>query len=209
MSIFLSPTNAILPEYKDVFGYLVQPRTGLRSEIVNGATYAMDNDCFNGGVDVEAYIQMMTMYHPYKNNCLFVTLPDVVGDYKKTLNLFNRWQPVIRIFGFPAALVTQDGLTPDNVPWDSIAALFIGGTDEHKRGTEGARLIMAAKERGKWVHVGRVNGAQSIEFFWLADSWDGNTMSYEPDAACRILGNAVRAVNGKKERQYNFLEGIC
>jgi len=202
MSLYLSPTNAISQQYADAFGYLVSPRKGVMSEIRAGATFAIDNDCFNGGLDAAAYVQTLASYYPYRQTCLFVVAPDVVGDWQATLKSFWRWLPTLRIFDYPITMATQDGLTPEAVPWDEIAALFIGGSDKHKRGREGGDLIAAGKRYGKWVHVGRVNGATSIENdFWLADSWDGQTIAREPGPQSRNIGQAVRRVRAKKQMQ--------
>lgn len=205
VSIYLSPTNKIDQRYEDAFGFFVSPRKrGVMAEIKDGATFAIDNDCFNFW-DAEAYIVTLTAYYQWRENCFFVALPDVVGDYKATLKKFAQWLPVLRIYDYPVALVTQDGLTPDNVPWAEIDALFIGGSDSHKRGREGGLLIAAGKDYNKWVHVGRVNGATSIENdFWMADSWDGTTISREPGPKSRNIGAAVRRVRDKKQNQMSL-----
>jgi hypothetical protein len=96
------------------------------------------------------------------------------------------------------AFVTQDGLTLDAVPWGQFDVLFVGGTDQHKL-HESYPFILEAKQRGVWVHVGRVNSAARIEAFWMADSCDGTTLAIEPSPRKQaILLNAATVAQAKK-----------
>jgi hypothetical protein len=174
----------------------------LIDEVKQGATWAMDNDCFNGGLDADKFVEILSVYHPYREKCLFVALPDVVGDSQKTLKRFFQWQPIISNFGYKVALVTQDGLTPQKTPWNLLDALFVGGTDNHKRGKEGGALIERAKKIGVWVHVGRVNSASVMEnLFWMCDSFDGTTITFNPGERSRSIGGAINRVRAKKKFQ--------
>lgn len=103
----------------------------------------------------------------------FVTAPDAVmqtdagprGDWQGTLWLWRCWRPALVARNLPAAIVLQDGATIDSVPWDAIAAVFVGGSTAWKLSTTAALLIRAAHARGKWVHVGRVNTMKRIRHF--------------------------------------------
>ena len=125
-----------------------------------------------------------------KYGCLFVTAPDVVGDAAQTLRNFAEWRS--ELDGFPVALVGQDGLGVP--PWDEFDALFIGGTTEWKMGAQARRLIREAKERGKWVHMGRVNSyARGRYARWLGcDSIDGTQFSWFRDTKLPAYLNALR-----------------
>ena len=183
--LYLSPTSA--PQVianLDAFGFLASPRTSLRSWIRDGAWWAMDNDAFNGGLDETAWLVGVEKHRPYLDRCLFAVVPDVVYDAAATLERFNEYAPLLP--GYPLALATQNGMTPKMVPWDDIAALFIGGDDKHKLGPEAGALMAEARRRGKWVHVGRVNSVKRLLKFWRADSWDGTTISREPQHAIGI-----------------------
>jgi hypothetical protein len=61
------------------------------------------------------------------------------------------------------------------LPWDDIAAVFIGGSDKFKLSPEAGHIIKAAKILQKWAHVGRVNDPARFEHFEKlgADSIDG------------------------------------
>jgi hypothetical protein len=92
-----------------------------------------------------------------KPGCLFVTAPDVVGNARETALRFYHWRPVIKALGLPIALVLQDGQEGQGVPWNLVDAVFIGGSTTFKLGPVAAGLAREAKERGLWVHGGRVN----------------------------------------------------
>ena len=114
---------------------------------------------------------------------LWVTAPDVVADAAATLRQFSMWANVLDYYALPIAFVAQDGQEDLPIPWNRIRCLFIGGSTRWKLGSHARRLIQEAKERGKWVHVGRVN---TLRRMWLfsatgVDSFDGTAFSKLPD----------------------------
>jgi hypothetical protein len=158
-------------------GRLLQPRhvSSVELTAAAGIPWAADNDCFQG-LDEPAFRRMLDRLEGLPG-CLFVTVPDVVGDAAATLALFDQWAPELTARGFPLGLVAQDGLTVDTTPWDRIAALFIGGSDEFKDGPVAAELAREAKRRGLWVHWGRVNTRRRFDLIvatGAADSFDGS-----------------------------------
>lgn len=204
---YLSPTTATPERYMDCIG-LFQTIGSLHMVAVERfAVWALDNGRFSGSWTEEKWLHMIGAYSlEQRRRCLFAAVPDTVYDCKATLADFQRYAPVLKVHGYRLALVTQDDFVPERVPWDEIDALFIGGSDKHKRGKEGMRLIMAGLDRGKWVHVGRVNSARTIEtLFWMADSWDGTTAAFFPGNLGGI-GAAVRRVRARKERQLCLFE---
>jgi hypothetical protein len=139
--------------------------------------WAADNDCFQG-LDERAYRRMLDRLEGIAG-CLFVTVPDVVGDAATTLAQFDAWRPELQRRGFPLGLVAQDGMTIADLEarLDDVAALFIGGSTEWKEGPEAAELAVAAKRAGKWVHWGRVNTRRRFDLIvatGAADSFDGS-----------------------------------
>lgn len=145
--------------------------------------WAGDNGAFSN-FDAEAFIAMLERLQS-RRGCLFIAAPDVVGDADQTLSKFFRWAKVIRAFDLPVALVAQDGLTPDHVPWIELSALFIGGTTKWKLGPEAADLATSAKNQRKWLHMGRVNTKRRFRHAQRigCDSVDGTFFSRWPDHA--------------------------
>lgn len=111
---------------------------------------------------------------------LFIAVPDVPFDWVGTLAKFNEHAATVRTMGVPIALVTQDGATPEQIPWAEIDAIFVGGSDDWKMGTDSAAICKEARRRGKWVHVGRVNSAKRMNKAATmgADSADGTYLKY-------------------------------
>lgn len=100
----------------------------------------------------------------------------VIGDAELTRRRFEEWQPLIAQTGQPVALVLQDGQDAVGVPWETVDAVFVGGSDAFKLGPEAARWCQMARERGKWVHWGRVNSRKRMALVMAtgaADSCDG------------------------------------
>ena len=85
------------------------------------------------------------------------------------------------------AFVAQDGVSVDTVPWESISAVFIGGTTGFKLGPMAVAVASEARRRGKWVHVGRVNSRKRARFAMDigADSIDGSQFSWFADVKLR------------------------
>ena len=152
--------------------------------IREGWTWAADSGLFNEATYVgdDAYLAWLQR-QPQKDACLFATAPDVVGDAVASLARSEPFLGPIRALGYPVALVTQDGMTPDMVPWDAVDVLFIGGSNGHKLGPEARTLIAAAQEMGKRVHVGRVNSWRRFSAFAAlgCDTADGTFLAFSPD----------------------------
>lgn len=141
--------------------------------------WAADNDCFNG-FDPPAWRRMLDRLKPQAETCLFVTVPDIVGDAYETARMFAMHQEEVRRRGLPSALVLQDGVEEFDAwlafTWHRISAVFVGGSTEWKLGPAAAELAREAKRQGKWVHWGRVNSERRIDYIrstGACDSFDG------------------------------------
>lgn len=143
--------------------------------------WAADNGAF-AGFDADAFIGMLRRFETTPG-CMWVTAPDVVGDSRATLDLFDAWEEVIHGHGFPVAFVAQDGLTPREVPWGRCEALFIGGSTEWKLGPVAEACTRVARAAGLRVHMGRVNTIRRmrVAYGWGVDSIDGTQFSMFPD----------------------------
>ena len=134
--------------------------------------WAIDNGAF-AKFDHKDFLALLKREEHHRENCIFVTVPDVVGSARRTLEVFEHWKPSLA--GWNLALACQDGQEHLPIPWADIAAVFIGGSTGFKCGEGAAQIIKAAKAIGKWVHIGRVNHPDRFDHFEKlgADSFDG------------------------------------
>ncbi len=166
----------------DRLGFIDTPAQGNRRP--EGVTWCADNGCFGKGYPGdEKWLAWLAKNAHDAATCLFATAPDVVGDAVATLERSTPWLQPIRDLGYPAALVAQDGLEDLEVPWDLFDVLFIGGSTEWKLGPAARELIREAKDRGKWVHMGRVNSERRYRYAHEigCDSADGTYLTFGPD----------------------------
>lgn len=145
-----------------------------------GVKWAVDNGAYSG-LDAPAFLRLLAAV-AMTPKCMWVAAPDVVGDAIQTIRKFSIWGPLIKELGLPVAMVSQDGLTPEMVPWGLMDALFVGGTDSFKLSDESVSIVRQAKDRGKLIHVGRVNSKVRIRaaIAMGADSVDGSQFSWWP-----------------------------
>jgi hypothetical protein len=164
-------------------GLMLQPGNGFALQAPLFRWWAADNGCFADpeGFTVEGFLEWLAPLGPHRETCLFAVAPDVLGDAAATLRRSAPVLPLIRELGFPAALVSQDGL--ESPPWDSFDCLFVGGTNAWKFSSTSRALCLEARKRGKWVHVGRVNSEKGINRArWMqANSSDGTFLKFGPD----------------------------
>lgn len=169
--------------YAKYGGFLVQPRSwSSPMKAVNyGSVWGMDNGCFKE-YNPTAILNMLKKSQGIPG-CLFAVVPDVVCDAQSTLLLFNAWIGTYQRYGYPPCLVAQNGIEDTCIPWDSMAALFIGGCNLFKYSDLVRKLVAEAKQRGKWVHMGRVNSWRRIQYAIEigCDSFDGTGHALYPE----------------------------
>lgn len=174
-------------------GFLKTPRISNTLEGV--AVWAADNDCFTGNyVGDDNYLAWLDSLSEYKGRCLFVTVPDVIGDGAATLHNFPVMARRLRESGWPVALVGQDGMENMEVPWELCDWLFVGGSTAWKLGTGATRLIRQAQNCGKKVHVGRVNSYKRFALFagLGCDTADGTFLAFGPEKNAPKLERWIR-----------------
>jgi hypothetical protein len=115
--------------------------------------YCIDNGCYSNPALV-GFQSLLSREEHAKCFCRWVSVPDKVADAHQTNKLFSHWEPKLK--GWPLAYVAQDHLVLSDVPWDSIVCVFIGGSTWFKM-NRAEEIISSAKDKGKWVHMGRVN----------------------------------------------------
>lgn len=158
-------------------GLMCQPKSNRPRA---GWIWAADNGCFAAKWDVASWLRWLDSGLP-RAGCLFATVPDVVADHRATLALWRQYAPMVSERHYPLAFVGQDGATAGNVPWDDLDCWFVGGSTAWKQSEQSYALAVEARERGKWVHVGRVNSLRRLRSWTgLADSADGTFLAYGP-----------------------------
>lgn len=174
-------------------GRMVVPKhyARLADTAAAGYQWAADNGCFTG-LDPTGFQRMAERLHGIPG-CLFVVVPDVVADHAATLARWRHWRDrVAQLTGQPLAFVAQNGAHAGNVPWDEMEALFIGGDTAWKLSGHASQVAWEAHNRGKWVHMGRVNSAARIRraIGTFCDSFDGTKWA-RWSVAHRPIGDAA------------------
>lgn len=145
-----------------------------------GWLWAADNGCFAKRWDHGKWAAWLERDMP-RAGCLFAVVPDIVADHEATVERFGKHVETVRALRYPVAFCGQDGATSSGVPWDEFDCLFIGGSTERKLGETARALALEGRERGKWVHVGRVNSnCRFSSWASFADSADGTYLAYGP-----------------------------
>jgi hypothetical protein len=161
-------------------GFMLQPRNGYLARVQEFPCWAADNGCFSQGdrFSVERWLAWLDRVP--RERCLFAVAPDVfpsaTGTYERSTPLL----PLIRERGFRPAYVAQNDAEQHPLPWDAFDCLFLGATDEWKLGARARDLVREARDREKWVHMGRVNSERRLRYATLigCDSSDGTFLRF-------------------------------
>lgn len=158
--------------------------------------FAADNGCF---VQADKYTDdgfLKWLSTLDRDHCLFASAPDVVGDAVATRKRAYPMLQRIRDLGFKSAYIVQDGETADEIKWDEMDAIFIGGSTKWKLGQSAAEIVKEAKRRNKWVHMGRVNSFKRIQYAEAigCDSVDGTFLVFAPDKNTPILKKWLQTI---------------
>ena len=195
MKIMLDCSPSKIEEYSKRYNYnFGQLRTPLTAYALSGKVYGLDNGCFskfNKKTWRRLVAEAKESEYPK-----FVCAPDIVGDARRTLELFNQFYD--EISPLPVCLVLQDGIGDFSIDWNRVDAVFVGGSDAFKVSNEAINACKVAKMLDKWVHVGRVNTAQRVSnWIGLADSIDGSGISkYD-----YMLESVLNEILGNKPQQ--------
>jgi hypothetical protein len=176
-------------KYDFIGGQLLTPLTRNRNA---GGVFGIDNGAFSN-FNERAWRAVIAKQDKAWDRCLFVTLPDIVGEAQRTRELFMHFRH--ELSDWPIAMVAQDGAECIEIPWTHMSAVFIGGTTEWKMSRAAAGVIKTAKILEKHVHVGRINTPDRWKHFdeLGADTCDGSGVSrfdwmLDDIAAMRING---------------------
>jgi len=190
--MYLWPQSSTMLGMHKKFGVLSSPRNEMVAVgIKEGRKFGVDNNAYTLGFDPKKFFPHLEKLKPYMDQCLFITCPDVVGDPRATLALWDEWKDEIKEYG-SIAFVAQDGMEHYPLPKD-FDWMFIGGTTDFKMGIGAKDCILRTQDMSKPVHVGRVNSIGRFRYFQKlgVDSVDGTNPIYEPNVARRKWTNAV------------------
>jgi hypothetical protein len=170
----LDCSPAKIADYSERYGVeFWQLRTPLTGNRIGSVPYGLDNGCFT---EFKRKTWERMLDEAEEQRPVFVSLPDIVGDALRTLDLFFAFMPITS--GLPRALVLQDGIGNYPIPWADLSAVFVGGSNTFKVSPECVNACKTAKMLGKWVHVGRVNEPKRLQqWLGIADSIDGSGIS--------------------------------
>jgi hypothetical protein len=179
-------------------GFLITPWGG-NSPPPNRA-WAADNGCFTRAMPERDSRRWQAFVRRLQSvpGCLFLPAPDVWGNWPATLQLWRTGgRSRIVETGVPVAIVLQDGATTDEVPWDEIDAVFLGGSDAWR--PKAVPILQRAKRLGKHVHVGRVNTWRGLLFSLRAgaDTVDGTHLAYSPTASLVTLNSWLHRLDAQ------------
>lgn len=163
-----------------------------------GVTWCADNGCFGKGYPGDAgWFDWLERNAHAAATCLFATAPDALCDHQRTYLRADPWLDRVRALGYPVAFVAQNGCRPNKLAWDRFDALFIGVDDEFKLGPHARELVTVARERGKWVHMGRVNSLKRSRYAEAigCHSIDGTYITFAPDKNLPKVLGWMRDVN--------------
>lgn len=147
-------------QYGDfVAGQLIQP---MHSRSNWGGVFGLDNAAFTGFNRLR-FQSLLRRSGEHIDRCLFATCPDVVGNMRRTLEVW-RHRDRFTEEGFGLSLVLQNGAEDMEIPWNETQAIFIGGVDPWKESASCRDLITTAKIFGLHVHCGRVNELKRFEY---------------------------------------------
>tara|TARA_R110002020_G_scaffold469119_1_gene693874 strand:- start:899 stop:1525 length:627 start_codon:yes stop_codon:yes gene_type:complete len=151
--------------------------------------WAMDNGCFSqpNKYSDAGFINHLTNINDH--SALFAVAPDVLGDNVGTKIRSIPMLRKIRELGYKAAYVIQDGEKVNTVCWDELDCIFVGGTTQYKLSQDAENIVKEAKNKDKWVHMGRVNTWTRFKNakYMGCDSADGNCIAFAPDINTKLV----------------------
>jgi hypothetical protein len=189
---------------------MTTPAQGNR--IPTGARWAADNGKFGKGWPGPErwWTWLQGQVDEYGNRrCAWAVAPDVPFDAAGTYVESRPWLGRIRQLGVPAAYAAQDGCEDGLIPWDDFDVLFLAGTTEWKVGPVAHLLTSEARDRGKQVHMGRVN---SITRLRIAEAFgchsaDGTYLAFGPEVNLRRLLGWLDELDSRPSIFHQLFEG--
>ena len=157
-----------------VRGQLCTPLTNYKTW---DGEFAIDNGAYSG-LNRNAFFRLLDRNKDKVDNCLFVAVPDIVGNARRTHELFGMITQEKSMLPWCEkwAYVIQDGVEDIHLHWYEMKHVFIGGTDNFKDSSSAYDVVKTAKALDIHVHVGRVNTIKRYRKYASlgADTCDGS-----------------------------------
>jgi hypothetical protein len=180
-------------------GCITSPKDGHLIFPDDGWEVVADNGCFSNKWEHDRWLRWLL---DVPRTIRFAVAPDVYDPtgapcHEATLERWRTYGPLIERHGFTPAFVCQVGATVDNIP--DAAVYFLGGTTTWKLGPDAEQIAVTTRERGAWVHMGRVNTLRRLR---VADdigchSVDGTYLTFGPDINLPRLFRFLDAVDAQ------------
>ena len=163
-------------------------------------------DLVRGQLMTPYFFNLLDKHREKADRCLFVCLPDIVGNAKLTLDIWQQIKTEQRFDKYPLAYVAQDGSEAIDIPWQEFSSLFVGGTTHWKDSAAVQDLVKAALILQKHVHIGRVNQVDRYLRFAEAGAHtcDGSGASQYSEKL-RDIDRAIRN-NGRSAPLLDYIE---
>ena len=169
-----SPAKLATIKSELVAGQLLTPLTNYQNA---KGVFAVDNGAFSG-FDSSAFERLLSRNEKHNQKCLFVTVPDIVGNARRTRELYFHYtqKEFMKPWTEKWAFVLQDGMEDFAIEWYAMRYLFVGGTNAFKDSNAAYDIVKTAKALDVPVHVGRVNTFKRYETYaaFGADTCDGS-----------------------------------
>lgn len=193
-----------------MFGYLCGRYPGLVGNLFSPgssctvwpfAPYALDNGAFVAWSKQQQWNE--TVWLKFLDNAtkkpyppMWGLVPDVVTDRDRTLEMWEKYSPLVRAAGFKAAFAVQDGMQIGDVPCNADL-VFVGGSTQWKWQT--MEMWCEAFPR---VHVGRVNSYGKLLrcFKAGAESTDGTGWFIGRGREVLSLMDFLEFISGRGQR---------
>jgi hypothetical protein len=169
-----------------VRGQLITPR---QRYTCGEGEFAIDNSAYSE-FDAKSFKSLLRREKPHRERCLWVAVPDVVGNGRRTLEVFDLLSPGLMFW--PLAFVAQDGIEDLQIPWEHFECLFIGGSTDWKMSQTVVDLLKTARILEKATHVGRISTPDRYRrFAGLADTCDGSALARYSENRFSAFARAV------------------
>jgi len=146
--MYLWPQAGDIKHLPSGFGVMSRPSDNtIPQGVQEGRVFAIDNEAFTRGFDPERFFRFLEKLAPYRNQVLFVVVPDAVADAAATLDLFEQWAPQIQARGFPVAFVLQDGQEDLELPMRQDFTDWLGDNGDEIDPEDDAAFYAA---KGQW-----------------------------------------------------------